>query len=254
MLINGQLQGRTQVACIAVPLLVAEVCAHEGMDILRWRVVDNKACKNFTRCGCSTPQWRLWTRSYGFRYLVPCARRNRRRCGSHPRKIPVRRTLKCRECTYPDECLSRTQKAVRELGSPVRQLQGRKEVATNRIPEVTSCLRVGRYNVGGNDSRGDVGDFVEVDLNGQELTSQSSYSFDEFFDEGRFRQYKILGARFFLLVSVSGLGLAGLVERSEAASASCSAFSGSIVLLPLAEDDGIHGSSRGQGLGLREVT
>ena len=60
-------------------------------------------------------------------------------------------------------------------------------VATNRLPEVTCCLRVGRYDLGGNDSRGGVGDFVKVDLDGQELPGQSAYSLDEFFDEDRFR-------------------------------------------------------------------
>lgn len=118
----------------------------------------------------------------------------------------------------------------------------RKAVATNRLPEVPGCLRVGRYDLGGNDSRGGFGDFVEVDLNGQEFTSQSSYSLDEFFNGGHFRECKIPERGFVLLVSVSGHGLAGLVERSEAASVSCSALSGSIVLSPLVEGGPIHGS------------
>ena len=56
MLINGQFQGRAQVAWIAVPISVAEVCGHETMQILGWRVVNNKTCKNLTRHGCIASQ------------------------------------------------------------------------------------------------------------------------------------------------------------------------------------------------------
>ena len=43
----------------------------------------------------------------------------------------------------------------------------------------------------------------------------------------------VLGRIFLSLVSVSGVGLTGLAARSEAASVSCSGFSGFIVLLSL---------------------
>ena len=57
----------------------------------------------------------------------------------------------------------------------------------------------------------------------------------------------VLGRIFLLLVSVSGVGLTGLVARSEAASASCSGFSGFIVLLSLdAKGNGVHGSGQRQ--------
>jgi hypothetical protein len=68
-------------------------------------------------------------------------------------------------------------------------------------------------------------------LNGQQFQSQSSYSLDEFCNEDRFRQCQVLGRIFSVLESVSGVGLTDMVERSEAASASCSTFSGSIILL-----------------------
>jgi hypothetical protein len=86
MLINSQLQGRTQVAWIAIPFLVAEMCGHERMEVLVWRVANNKTCKNLTRSGWTTFQWRLWKRHNTFGYLVPYAHHNRRRYGLHPKK------------------------------------------------------------------------------------------------------------------------------------------------------------------------
>ena len=118
--------------------------------------------------------------------------------------------------------------------------------ATNRLPEITGCLRVGRYDLGGDDSGGGFGDFVELDLKGQKFTSQSSYSLDELFKEDHIRQRLDPRANIPLTCKRFGCWLdwpSG--EKRSSLSSLSIVFSVSWVHRPRQRND-IHGSGRRQ--------